>query len=227
MHNTDLTKLCANLKYFFKDISLLQTALMHPSAAHLNKKTSYERMEFFGDAILSFIIREFLYNTYVKKSEGELSKMHSFVVSRKVCAKVGLKLQIQDFLILSGGAEQNNERTEMANIANTMESIICAIYLDGGIKNTQNFIIDNWSEFLKNTLSQDFDYKTILQQIVQSKYKILPFYKVIDASGPDHNPNFIIEVDAVGMTAKGNGKNKKEAELVAAQKMLEMLKQKR
>jgi ribonuclease-3 len=222
MYNNDLQDLCNKINYQFKDISILTKALIHPSIK--DNAGKYERMEFFGDSILGFVISEFLYNKYPNIDEGELSKMYGFFVSRKMCTLIGRKIQIIDYVLFSSGAENNNEREEDANIANAMEVLIAAIYIDGGLDCAKQFILNNWQEFTnQENLYENQDPKTKLQQISQDKYKILPTYSLIEISGPDHLPLFKIGVQILKFSAIGTGKNKKEAEQSAAKALLNIL----
>ena len=222
MYNANLQDLCKQIKYQFNDISILEKALIHPSVK--KKKGNYERMEFFGDSILGFIISEFLYNKYPDINEGELSKMYSFFVSRKICTLVGKNLKIANFILFSSGAENNNERNEDANISNAIEVLIAAIYIDGGINEAKKFIITNWQEFTdQENLYDTQDHKTKLQQISQEKYKILPIYNLLETEGPDHSPIFKVDVKILNFSAIGTGKNKKDAEQSAAKALLDFL----
>jgi ribonuclease-3 len=219
VYNANLQDLCKQIKYQFNDISILEKSLIHPSVK--KKKGNYERMEFFGDSILGFIISEFLYNKYPDINEGELSKMYSFFVSRKICALVGKNLKIADFILFSSGAENNNERNEDANISNAVEVLIAAIYIDGGINEAKKFITTNWKEFTdQENLYDTQDHKTKLQQISQEKYKILPIYNLLETEGPDHSPIFKIGVKILNFSAIGTGKNKKDAEQSAAKLLI-------
>ncbi len=219
MNNDDLNELSEILGYSFKDIRILQKAIIHPSVN--NKQNDYERMEFLGDSILGFVISNFLYTKYIDADEGVLSKMQSFLVSRKICTIIAKKLNIIDFFIFSSAAENNNERIEDANISNALEVIIAAIYLDGGIENATNFIINNWKDFIdKQNIDYDEDFKTKLQQFSQEKYKILPNYEVVDKNGSDHSPFFTVCVNVLKFSAIGKGKSKKNAEQEAAKQML-------
>jgi len=212
--------------YRFKNPDLLREAIVHPSNRMFQDGASfnYERLEFLGDAILGFVIADILFAKHRFANEGDLSRRLSNLVSRKTCGKIAKSMHLSKFLILSHGEEKNGGRLSDASISNALEAIIAAIFVDGGIVEARNFITRFWLKLVDEN-SADSDPKSVLQEFVQSKFKSIPEYRVLKISGPDHVPEFEIEVKISGLpSATGTGKSKKDAEKSAAQKVLDMIK---
>lgn len=208
------------LGHNFNTWGLLKSALTHTSIENpVGKSSSFERMEFLGDAILGLVISELLFAKFPDYNEGQLSKLKAKVVSRKFLAHVAENINLGEYLIISHEAERNGGRNNKSILADTMEAIICAIYLDAGIKSARSFIkrliFKNYEKILgKGDL---VNYKSKLQEYTQLKNQNLPEYKIINESGPDHDKMFSIEVliDKVP-SGLGKGHTKKEAQQQAA-----------
>lgn len=214
------------IEYEFQDISLLKTALTHTSYAYENKVNSYERLEYLGDSILEFISSEYLYNNYNNLSEGEMTKVRAYAVCENSLYKVATEHNFSDFLYL-GKSELSSTNNKKAILADTVEAVIAAIYLDSkDIDKSRKFILDNLKdtiEFASKNVGIK-DYKTVLQEKLQIHGEVLIKYDIIDEFGPDHNKTFTAEVSCNGkILASGSGRSKKAAEMEAARKALEVI----
>ena len=208
------------IKYRFKNSKILKAALTHTSVSgNETSALSFERMEFFGDSILGFIVSEYLFVTFPELQEGELSKKKSQIVSRKFLAIKAKELNLGKYLYLSSEAASADTRNKKSILSNAMESLICAIYSDSGLKTTRafinRFILKDYEKHLIS--SEMMNYKSILQEYTQSKFQNVPIYKITDEEGPDHNKVFTLEVyindEKMGT---GKGHNKKNAQQDAA-----------
>ena len=221
----DFTILEKSIGYEFKDKKLLEQALTHTSYANTKNVQSNEKLEFFGDSILEYISSEYIYNNYIKLKEGEMTKVRATVVCEESLYEVAIKHNFKDFLLL-GKSERNNSRTKLkAILADSVEAVIAAMCIDGGIEVSRKFIIEN----LKDSIGQATqhvgvkDYKTVLQEKLQANGNVKIIYEIIHESGPDHDKRFEAQVSCNGkILAKGKGKSKKEAEMQAAQYALEL-----
>ncbi len=219
----DLSKLEEKLEYTFKNKQLLETALTHSSYAYEKKKKSYEKLEFLGDSILEFISSVYIYNNYSSLKEGEMTKVRATVVCENSLYKIAMSLGFSDFLLL-GKSELNSNDIRKAILADSVEAIIAAMFLDGGIDPAKNFIIKNLKEDIelasKNVGQKD--YKTVLQEKLQAHGEVHIEYKIINEYGPDHDKIFEAEVLCNGkVLAIGKGNSKKHAEMSAAKQALE------
>ncbi len=219
----DLSKLEEKLEYTFKNKQLLETALTHSSYAYEKKKKSYEKLEFLGDSILEFISSVYIYNNYSNLKEGEMTKVRATVVCENSLYKIAMSLGFSDFLLL-GKSELNSNDIRKAILADSVEAIIAAMFLDGGIDPAKNFIIKNLKEDIelasKNVGQKD--YKTVLQEKLQAHGEVHIEYKIINEYGPDHDKIFEAEVLCNGkVLATGKGNSKKHAEMSAAKQALE------
>lgn len=219
----DLLKLEEKLEYTFKNKQLLETALTHSSYAYEKKKKSYEKLEFLGDSILEFISSVYIYNNYSNLKEGEMTKVRATVVCENSLYKIAMSLGFSDFLLL-GKSELNSNDIRKAILADSVEAIIAAMFLDGGIDPAKNFIIKNLKEDIelasKNVGQKD--YKTVLQEKLQAHGEVHIEYKIINEYGPDHDKIFEAEVLCNGkVLATGKGNSKKHAEMSAAKQALE------
>ena len=213
-----------NVKFHHKE--LLKTALTHTSYAYEHNVKSNERLEFLGDAILEYIISVYLFQNYSHLVEGEMTKVRATVVCEKSLYKVAISHDFSDFLFLGRTEVKGNGKNRPAILADSVEAIIAAIYLDQGIEAAQKFILENLKEEVeiasKNVGMKD--YKTVLQEKLQEKGNVLIEYEIIHESGPDHNKSFIAQVKYNGrVLATGNGKSKKAAQMEAAKNALEQL----
>ena len=216
--------------YTFKNKPLLVQAFKHRSFLTLNNEESVnsnERLEFLGDAILDLIVTEHLYNVFPGEKEGDLSKKKSVLVSRQVLSGITDSMNLGRFLLINKGEEKTGGRTRLSNLANLFESILGAIYLDGGLKQAcafvERFLIVRREEVLART--KYFNYKSSLLEYSQAKGWGIPHYQIIDESGPDHDKHFEVLVTADNYwKAKGKGRSKKKAEQMAAKNVLRKIK---
>lgn len=214
------SKLEEELGYTFKNKSLLTTALTHTSYANEKKTTSNEKLEFLGDSILEFLSSIYIYNNYPKLKEGEMTKVRAQVVCEESLYKIAKKHNFNLYLNL-GKSERmlGKENVKMAILADSVEAVIAAMYIDGGLEPVNNFIIENLKEeikFASKNVGQK-DYKTVLQELLQKRGEANIEYKIIKELGPDHDKIFVSEVIYNGkILASGEGKSKKLAEMEAA-----------
>lgn len=217
------------LSYRFRDITFLETALTHRSYANENPQLTIadnERYEFLGDAVLGVCISDLLVKKYADFSEGTLSKIRAAIVNEKPLAELACRLEIGGCLLLGKGEEISGGRAKESLLANALEAVIAAIYLDSGFTKTRSLLKKIIGPLLNDAglRSQYFDYKTALQEFCQKKYKSIPVYRIVDSCGPDHAKIFNVEVTIAGKVIQtGSGKSKKEAEKQAAQKAWEEL----
>lgn len=206
--------------YRFHNISLLQNALTHSSFANErwhNSLLSNERLEFLGDSILGMLVAEYLYRNFPDRPEGELTRMRADMVCEKTLASVAARIHLGDHLMLGHGEEQGGGRSRDSILADAVESVIAACFLDGGIEAAQKFIrtfilVDVPVSQMHNT-----DYKTKLQELVQQKKNQVLSYTLTGESGPDHDKHFTVAVSLNGgMVGQGEGRSKKRAEQEAA-----------
>jgi len=204
----------------FRNLGLLNLSFMHRSISNeTNQKINNERLEFLGDAILGAVAADLLYQNLSQKSEGDLARIKSVVVSEDVLSELALELKIDTLLVLGKGEELSGGRTKKAILADALEALIGALYLDSGYKNAHAFV----SRFLEAEIDRVLenrhllDYKSLLQEFCQKKYRKYPDYQLIKRSGPDHSRVFWVEVNVNGQVfGPASGKNKKSAEREAA-----------
>lgn len=216
------------IKYEFKNKELLKTALTHTSYSYEHNTESNEKLEYLGDSILEFISSDYLYKNFPKLKEGEMTKVRASVVCESSLYKIAKKHKFGEYLylgkseLLSGGIDRP------AILADSVEAVIAAIYLDGGIEEAKKFIIDNLKDEIK-IASQNVglkDYKTVLQEKLQIHGDVIIEYVIVKETGPDHNKEFEAEVKCNKKSlARGVGKTKKQAEMQAAKQALENIKQ--
>lgn len=223
----ELTKLEKAIKYSFKEIKYLETALTHSSFANEMKKgiKDNERQEFLGDAVLSIVVSDYLYNNY-SVPEGDLSKLRASVVCEKSLDIMAKKIDLGSFMRLGKGEEMMGGRKRPSILSDAFEALIAAIYLDSGIEAARDFILPFVQEMLDHhTASEPFvDYKTMLQEIVQQNPEEQLSYYLAEESGPDHNKRFVVEVHLnSNVIGKGIGRSKKNAEQSAAKQALELM----
>ncbi len=216
-----------SIGYQFKDKDLLKKALTHTSYAYENNQESNEKLEFLGDSILEFISSKYLYQTYPELKEGEMTKVRATVVCEKSLYKVAKLHDFSDFLYLGKSEKKMGGKERPAILADSVEAVIAAIYLDGGMEEAEKFIIQNLKEDIKIATKHvgDKDYKTVLQEKLQEHGDVKIEYEIIKEQGPDHNKSFEVEVSCDGKKlAKGKGRSKKEAQMKAAKKALQNIK---
>ncbi len=214
----------AILGYQFKDESLLNEAMTHASCAG-HRLQSNERMEFLGDAILGFVVCEYLFNNFPDLLEGELTKIKSAVVSRRVCAQVSEQLDLASMLSLGKGMAERSDLPHSIAAA-VYEAVIAAIYLDGGMTPARQFILEHLTPLINEAAesAHQFNFKSVLQQYAQKMLPNNPNYVLLDEKGPDHAKAFEVCVDIAGRRFSGTWANsKKEAEQRAALEALKEL----
>jgi len=232
-HHKDTLRFQKVIGYTFKNIELLKIALTHDSfyrtydneTGKINPSTSnteysdYERMEFLGDSVLGLVVAEYLYNKYPKKTEGFLSKIKSNVVSEQYLALKAVNFKLPEYLIMSEMEAKNGGRERKSIIANTVESLICAIYLDSGFAEAKRFILTHIVKDFERQLRAEemINFKCIVQEYAQARYQKVPYYHLAATTGPDHQKTFkmivYINDQKVGT---GEGPSKKEAQQKAA-----------
>ncbi|MCT4606375.1 MAG: ribonuclease III [Marinisporobacter sp.] len=221
-----LKELTEKLDYAFKNVDLLNEALTHSSYANENKKRNIkynERLEFLGDSVLSIVISDHLYNHLETLQEGELTKIRASIVCEGSLANCSKNLETGQYLLLGKGEEVTGGRERVSILADTFEAIIGAIYLDGGLSKVKRFILNTLRKTIEDAIEGKIfkDYKTYLQEIVQSVNGDKINYEVVNETGPDHNKVFYVHVTIGDQVAgKGSGKSKKEAEQNAAKEAL-------
>lgn len=220
---TDINK----LKSIFSNPDLLIQALTHKSWVneHKNQRESNERLEFLGDAVLEFIVSKEIYEMHPDKEEGFLTSLRANLVNTQNLAGIAKKLNIGQSLFLAKGEEESGGRENPSLLADTVEAIIGALFLDQGIEPVHEFIKEHIIAEIPEKLSKPLkDSKSRLQEYIQSQKLPTPKYKVIEESGPDHNKKFIVEVSVEGKyLGKGEGKSKSTAEQKAAENALSRL----
>lgn len=221
----DFSTLEKNIKIKFNNPDLLQTALTHRS--YLNENRSYnlphnERLEFLGDAVLELVTTEYLYRNY-NNPEGELTNFRSALVNYRLLAEVAKNLGLEEYILLSRGEAKDTGRARQVILANAIEALIGAIYLDQGTETASNFIneyvIAKLPELMKNQVY--LDPKSRLQEIIQDRFAITPNYQVLSESGPDHDKVFVVGVYIDDrLVGEGTGPSKQDGEVEAAKNAL-------
>ena len=213
--------------YRFQNITLLQNALTHSSYANErwhDASRSNERLEFLGDSVLGMVVAEYLYKNFPNRPEGELTKMRADMVCEQTLAAVAAKVDLGRHMLLGHGEERFGGRNRGSILADAVEALIAACFLDGGLEAAkgiiQRFILtDVPVNKLHNT-----DYKTALQELVQQKKKQVLSYQLVEERGPDHDKHFVVEVSLNGkVVGTGSGSAKKRAEQQAARNAMERL----
>jgi ribonuclease III len=223
----DLEKLSKNINYKFKKENLLKEALTHRSYLNENpewKSSHNERQEFLGDAVLELIVTEILFSQYPNYDEGQLTSFRASLVNYQMMAEVAREIDLEKYLLLSKGESKDTGRARDVILANALEALIGAIYLDAGYKKAEEFVVKFIMPKLKEIISKGLykDAKSLLQEKTQAKLKIIPLYKVLSEEGPDHKKMFNIGVYlADKLIATGQGLSKQDAEVEAAKKALE------
>ena len=216
-----------NIGYTFKNKELLKKALTHTSYAYEHGIESNEKLEFLGDSILEFISSTYLFANYSKLKEGEMTKVRATVVCEKSLYKVAKMHNFSDFLYLGKSERQSGGENRPAILADSVEAVIAAIYLDGGIEKAQKFIIENLKEEIEiaSKIVGKKDYKTVLQEKLQKHGEVEIKYTILREIGPDHDKTFEAQVECNNKKlATGIGKSKKQAEMEAAKEALNKLK---
>ncbi|MBP56183.1 MAG: ribonuclease III [Rhodobiaceae bacterium] len=215
-----INKLEKKIKYDFNNKDLLEEALTHSSFKN-NSNSNQERLEFIGDRVLGLVIAEFLFQNFLSEREGVLTNKFRYLVQNKQCTKIAEKLDIINYLQL-GNSEKN--KTTHSILADSMEALLGAVYLDGGYDVSKKVILSLWDEYLNNDeiLNATVSSKNILQEYLHANSFSEASYSVISKDGEDHKPSFLVEV-SVDKIGKVNalGKSIKEAEINAAKKFID------
>lgn len=223
----DFADLQNSLLINFDDLSLLQQSLVHRSWLNENPGfaiPSNERLEFLGDALLNFVVAEKLYTRFPELAEGELTKLRATLICGETLARVGVRLQLGDYLYLGRGEEQSGGRQRQSNLASAFEAVAGAILVDQGFDRAKDFVLNWLGDELEEGIEERLaaDYKSRLQELIQSRRQITPIYRIIEVTGPEHDREFTVEVLAGGeVIGRGSGKSKQLAEKEAARVALE------
>ncbi len=218
--NKQLKELESTIKYSFKNKTLLHQALTHKSFSNISNN---EKLEFLGDRVLGLIISKKLLDKYPNEKEGIIDKKFANLVNKKTCANIAKKLNIKKYVYI-GLSNKNLDRSAEKIVSDTLEALVGAIYLDGGIKPSERFILNFWESYLDKSVITLIDSKTKLQEYSLKKFKKLPKYTFFKKSGPQHKPLFKTEVE-IPESKKifGIGTSKKNAQQNAAAKLLKIL----
>ncbi len=222
------TKLQEILHCQLKNPALLEEALRHSS--YVNEQLDAdmrdnERLEFLGDAVLNLVIGHLLMQTYPQMHEGDLSRIRANMVNETQLAEIARSLDLGPHLLLGKGEIQSNGQEKNSLLANAFEAVVAAIYLDGGLEAAAAMVQYHFSDLVESapTATNGQDYKSRLQEAVQSTIKEIPQYRVVDESGPDHEKTFTVAMSVGNVQTQGVGRSKKAAEQEAARKGLELL----
>ncbi len=229
MVQTDLSEFKRKLRYEFKNTDPLDESLRHSS--FVNEQTDAdisdnERLEFLGDAVLNLVVGHILMQRYPDLAEGDLSRMRANLVNESQLATIARKIDLGSYIQLGKGEIQTKGREKKSILADTLEAVIAAVYLDGGLDAAFNIINNHFTSLLNSmaTPTANHDYKSQIQELVQVTHRLIPTYRVIHESGPDHDKTFRVHLKVGELQTEGIGKSKKTAEQDAARKGLDILK---
>lgn len=203
-----------------RDVDLFLQALTHPS----HGEKHYQRLEFLGDRVLGLVMADWLYALHPGEAEGKLAHRLNGLVSREICADVGRDIEVRPWLRLGRQALDDGVFESDNVLGDVVEALIGALYLDGGLKAAENFIRTQWASRIGGQRQPPKHPKAALQELAAAKNRKAPAYDIVDRSGPDHRPHFIVRVQVNGLgEAKGHGSSRQEAETAAAQTLLEKI----
>ncbi len=221
MINEKLLELQNKIKVKFNDINLLKQSLIHKS---FDSKKNNEKLEFLGDRVLGLVLSKTLLKIYSNEKEGIIDKKFANLVNKKTCAEISAKLNLKKFILL-GESYREGKKSDEKITSDALEALIGAIFLDKNLKESENFIINNWQEYIDKSDFTKIDSKTQLQEYSLKIYKKLPKYRVSEKSGPKHNLVFKAEVQVENQKKfSAIGNSKKDAEQNAAKKLINHLK---
>jgi ribonuclease III len=230
----NIAKLENAIGHKFADPELLQRSLTHRSWAYENlpngneetiRGTENESMEFLGDSVLGLVIAEQLFSAHPEKNEGDLTLMKHHLVSTPTLAKIATQLKLGEFVRFGKGEEKTGGRKKMALLANSLEAVIAAVFLDGGYSAARVFIGRVFADEIRRaTPTNSVDYKTMLQEILQADRQSAPTYSVIKTEGPPHDRTFLVEATWKSGRSRGEGSSIKAAEMMAASEAIRQLK---
>ncbi len=206
-----------------QDQKLMGMALIHPSfAQEHNTPQNNQRLEFLGDAVLDFVVAEYLYKNYANKAEGDLTQIRARVVCEAALVEIAKRIDLGQYILLGRGEEMSGGRQRKSILADTVEAIIGAIYLDQGMESARSFILKHLEATIRATAGGEYqDHKSRLQEIVQARSRDNVYYQITEETGPAHAKIFVAGVFYNNeLLASGQGKSKKEAEQNAAEKVL-------
>ena len=222
-----INELESSIGYRFKNITLLQNALAHSSYANErwhDSLRSNERLEFLGDSILGMVVAEYLYRNFPDRPEGDLTRMRADMVCERSLAVIAERIDLGNHLLLGNGEETSGGRTRDSILADAVESVIAACFLDGGMEPARKFIHSFVLTEVPLRKLRNADYKTALQELVQQKKNQILSYELVEESGPDHDKHFVSQVSLNGaVVGTGEGRSKKKAEQDAAHAAIEHL----
>lgn len=216
------------INYQFTDHAILEEALTHPSVNKRNSEdqiVSYERLEFLGDSILNMVVSAMLFKMFPEEKEGALAKRKTDLVCGSTIANVAKEIELGNFIIMNNSERCNGGKCNLKNLENSLEALIGAIYIDGGLESVEKFIIRHWEKLAKDILDPPQDPKTSLQEWTQKNKLPLPEYELVKQTGPAHNPEFTISIfiENYGKVS-ACASSKKIAEQKAAELILEKIK---
>jgi len=230
MEQVDLSEVEQKLQYKFSNKELLDEAMRHSSFVNEQPDIGMrdnECLEFLGDAVLNLVTGHILMQRYPELKEGDLSRMRANLVNDSQLAAIARRLNLGEYMQLGKGEIHTKGREKSSILANALEAVIAAVYLDGGFDAAFTTIEKNYSVLLNsiNAPNANHDYKSKLQELVQISKKTVPYYTVINESGPDHDKTFTVQLTVKELKTEGVGKSIKLAEQDAAEKALEILKE--
>ena len=224
----DIGTLMQKLRYRFSDFSLIEEALRHSSFVNeqsdLNMQDN-ERLEFLGDAVLNLIVGHLLMDRFPELNEGDLSRMRASLVNETQLADIARSMELGNDIKLGKGERLSDGHEKNSILANAYEAVLAAIYLDGGFESAFIVVKKHFSRLFDKLkiLDTNQDFKSQLQEFVQSSQQQIPIYTVVDESGPDHDKIFSVQLDVIGIQTEGQGRSKKLAEQDAARQALEKI----
>ena len=221
LHQREISRL---LDYRFKNNRLLEEALTHASARKSNKVNN-ERLEFLGDRVLGLVIAEELLRINPNSTEGQIATYYNFLVKKETCTAIAKEIGLENLLTIGKSVTRTTDRKKDKILGDAMEALIGAIFLDAGFKIAKDLVLKVWKRQINGVRDIEVHAKTALQEYLQSRGKGPPIYRQISRNGPDHDPDFFVEVllDS-GLKALGNGSTKRMAETKAAEQILEKIK---
>ena len=220
-HQKEISKL---LDYQFKNNRLLEEALTHASARK-SSKLNNERLEFLGDRVLGLVIAEELLRKNPNSTEGEIATYYNSLVKKETCAFIAKEIGLENLLTLGKSVKRTNDRQKDKILGNAIEALIGAIFLDAGFEISKQLVLKVWRKQIDIVRDIEAHAKTALQELLQSKGQEPPTYKQISRTGPDHDPDFCVEVVlGSGLNAIGSGSTKRMAETKAAEQIMEKIK---
>ena len=227
-----INKIQKILQYQFKNIENLKNSLTHPSIFKFKEKPKdnyiyeFERLEFLGDRVLGLVVASLIFKKFKDYNEGDLSKKFSYLVQRDFLYKIALKIDLENYLVFNKH-KKSDTRLNKSILADSFESLIGAIYIDGGYQKSYSFIKRIWTPYLNELITNELNPKSWLQEITQKKYNKLPEYLLIKKEGSSHSPKFTVSLTALNFkNILAKGSSIREAEINAAKKILSLLDEK-